>query len=92
MDQQHINTALFQASLSHARALVDISGRLATLEAGKPSEAPSLSSSMERLAKLSTSLVAIITAIGKLWWPALVLIAATWKLLGPWVRYLLGFG
>ena len=101
MDRQHINSTLLNATLHMVQAVSRLEGYILQEFAAarewraqqRPCAAgPSPSSSMERLAKLSTNLVAIATAIGKLWGPALVLLAAAWKWLGPWVRSVLGFG
>lgn len=48
--------------------------------------------SVEALAKFATNLTTIAAAVAKVWGPALVVAAAIWRVLWPWLRSVLGLG
>lgn len=74
----------------------EIAEKIAGLSLSKAGpEKPSPSSSpltVESLAKLVTNLTTIGAALAKAWGPALVVAAAVWRLVWPWLRSVLGLG
>ena len=79
-----------QATFRH-----EVIARLDALAKVKPEAKPSASSSpltVESLAKLVTNLTTIGAALAKAWGPALVVAAAVWRVVWPWLRSVLGLG
>lgn len=80
----------------HATFRQEVIARLDALAKSKP-EAPKASPSsspltVESMAKLATNLTTITAALAKAWGPALVVAAAVWRVVWPWLRSVLGLG
>lgn len=73
----------------------EVISRLDALAKGKEPAKASPSSSpltVESMAKLATNLTTITAALAKAWGPALVVAAAVWRVVWPWLRSVLGLG